>query len=238
LIYLFGLLFWWLRDVGVPLVVGGGAAVLLWTLIALTALRGRRRVALRGFLVVLAGCVAWLAIGTHAVCHRFHNPQFDMFRRSIADPIPDDVLDLEVDSPAPEMFHEGAVVRFRAPLATREAILAHALPGSATHEFAQRFATRLGRDPAVTARVASPDGGYLRYDPKVFAAFDTDDWEFAIGRFRTEQRPGALREAPTDHDIWVYAERGDWGTLVCVATTRGSDRMTVRVWPRIRPRER
>lgn len=33
--------------------------------------------------------------------------------------------------------------------------------------------------------------------------------------------PPVLPPEPADHDLFVYAERGDWGTLVCLVRIEG-----------------
>ncbi len=232
MVYLIGLTCWWIGDALLPAAAFAATAGTLWLLLAVVAWPGRSRLRWRGLAVVGALSTVWLAVATHAVWFQFNNPQYAMFRDYVADPIPASVEDLVVDSAAPSMFFRGALLRLRAPCDVRDAILAHALPGSVTRLQAARAAERCERDPTVVARIASKDGGYLRYDPATFAAFDTPEWAFALGALKTGKERDVLAPAPADHDLFVYAERGDWGILACVATVqRGSDAMTLHVRP-------
>jgi hypothetical protein len=230
MIYLLGFVFWWVRDALLPALLVGGGSCVVWWLVGACCWHGRVRLRRTGMGVLFAAAVVWLAVATNAVWFRFHNPQFDMFRTYVADPIPESVRELVVDSGAPAMFYEGALLRFRAPAPVMQAILEHRLPGGSTVDQAARLATRLGRDAAVTARLSGPAGGYLRYDPVTFAPYDTREWAFVLNRLKQGTEHTTLRPPPTDHDIFVYAERGEWGTLACVATVaRDSDVMTVAI---------
>lgn len=232
MVYLIGLVCWWIGDALLPAAAFAAAAGTLWLLLAVFAWPGRSRLRWRGLAVVGALAAVWLTVATRAVWFQFNNPQFAMFRDYVADPIPASVQDLVVDSASPSMFFRGALLRFRAPSAVRDAILEHALPGGATRLQAARAAECCERDPAVVARIAGKDGGYLRYDPATFAAFDTPEWAFALADLRTGKERNVLAPAPADHDLFVYAERGDWGILACLAKVpRGSDAMTLHVRP-------
>lgn len=230
MLYLLGLVFWWIRDAFLPAVCFGGGACVVWLVLGLLFWRDRTKLRRHGLAVLLGGTLVWLAAGTRDVLFRFDHPQFEMFTSCVADPIPPEVQDLEVDSAAPAMFTQGALLRFRAPAELRRALLAHTLPGTRTRAQAAILAERFDRDPAIVARIADANGGYLRYDPVAFAAFDVPEWAFAVGRLKDGPKYDTLRPAPVDHELWVYGERGDWGTLVCVATVaRDSDRMTLHV---------
>ena len=53
-----------------------------------------------------------------------------------------------------------------------------------------------------------------------------------VQQFKLAPKYEVLQPAPVDHDVFVYAERGDWGTLACIAKVqRGSDSMTLHVRP-------
>lgn len=220
MIYLVGLFLWWLRDVLLPTALVGGTAALVWLLLGRTLWRTRPRLRRRGLLVLGVAAVAWLAIGTRQVLFRFENAQFDMFRTWVADPIPAAVEDLAVAGAAPAMFHDGALLRFRAPGAVRGALLTHALPGSAVPQLAARIAERNGRNPRVTGRICTYTGGYVPYDPQTFSGYDKPEWAPVIDRLRRGEPP-TLPDTPADHDLFVYAERGDWGTLVCLVRIEG-----------------
>jgi hypothetical protein len=230
MLYLFGLSFWWLRDALLPTALFGGLSCLAWLLLSTTLLRGRPRLRRRGFVLLFAATIGWLAIGTRDVLHRFDNPQLEMFRNYVADPIPTTVEDLAVDSAAPAVFCDGALLRFRAPAAVRRAILHHGLPGSSTRHVAKQLAERLGRNPRVTGRICTAQGGYLPYDPLTFTGYEKPEWAFVIDRLKHGAE--TLPPEPADRGLFVYAERGDWGTLVCLATVLdGSDEMHLLIVP-------
>jgi hypothetical protein len=220
MIYLLGLSFWWLRDVLLPAALVGGAACLVWLSVGTLLWRGRPRLRVRGLWVLLLACLGWMVVGTRDVLFRFDHPQFEMFRSYVADPIPADVQDLEVDSGAPAAFFQGALLRFRAPASVRRAILQHGLPGGTTRRQAEVLAERLGRNPRVTGRICTAQGGYLPYDPQTFSGYDRPEWAFVLDRLERGADEPSLPPAPSDHDLFVYAERGDWGTLVCIARMR------------------
>ncbi len=232
MIYLVGLSFWWLRDALLPTALVGGACGLVWLLLSTTLWRGRPRLRSRGFVVLLVAALVWLGIGTRDVLHRFDHPQFAMFRTCVADPIPDAVQDLAVDSPAPAMFADGALLRFRAPVAVRQAILRHALPGSTTRLLAAGIAAKNGRNARVTGRICTAAGGYVPYDPQTFAGYDKPEWAFVVTRLKRGADLATLPPVPADHDLFVYAEQGDWGALVCIATIDdGTDVMHLSIVP-------
>ena len=232
MVYLLGLLIWWIADAVVPAAAFAMVAGTSWLVLAAVVWRGRSRLRWGGLAVVGVAAAVWLAVATQAVWFRFENPQFAMFRDYVADPIPATVQDLAVASAAPAMFDQAALVRFRAPAAVRDGILAHTLPGSVTRQLSRRTAEKFDRDPAVVARIAGADGGYLRYDPAVFAAFDTPEWAFVLQQLKPGPKFDTLLVPPADRELFVYAERGDWGTLACLATLEhGSEFRTLHVRP-------
>ena len=113
MIYLLGLMIQWVGRALVPalLVLVAGAVVvgLVWWLF----LRRHRR----------AVVTAWVALGlvtvtfggwrSWEVWRDFSHPEVRMFRNYIARPIPNEVTNLAMAVASPEMFHDGALIRFK-----------------------------------------------------------------------------------------------------------------------------
>ncbi|MBL8730339.1 MAG: hypothetical protein JNM25_18115 [Planctomycetes bacterium] len=223
---------WWLRDVLLPTALVGGACGLVWLGLGATVWRGRPRLRWRGFAALLAVALVWLGVGTRDVVRRFDELPFELFRSHVADPIPAAVQDLAVDGPAPATSFATASVRFRAPAAVRRAILQHGLPGSATRRLAARIAATNGRNARVTGRICTAQGGYVPYDPQTFSGYDKPEWAFVIDRLKRDAGVATLPPVPVAHDLFVYAELGDWGSLACIATVDdGTDVMHLAIVP-------
>ncbi|MEX2049096.1 MAG: hypothetical protein WEB90_05925 [Gemmatimonadota bacterium] len=201
-----GLFLWFVRAL-VPtsfvLVLGGVGAWLAHRFGGLPV-----RTGVIGVAVVALGVLGWQ---TRSVRREFTHPEITMFRRYIADPIPDEVRNLAPGSGSPLVMSNSAIVRFEAPTATLDALLNHSLPGSTALEVLAELKTRNGRDTVSTSRVAAGGG-------RAYARMDTT----ALPTGMQEAFPGAharvLQEARRGLEVYALAETGEWGRFESVVT--------------------
>jgi hypothetical protein len=125
MIYLLALFVEWVRRALVP-----AAAVFAIATLAAIGVRlifGRSRLTTNVWLALGIAVVAVFGWRTFEVWQDFSHPQYRNFRSYVADPIPRDARALVMDSPAPAMFYDGALVRFEGPsLARHRARAQHA----------------------------------------------------------------------------------------------------------------
>jgi hypothetical protein len=201
-----GLVLWLVRALvptSVVLVLGG---VGVWLAHRFGGLRARTGVI--AVAVIALGVLAWQ---TRSVRREFTHPEVTMFRRYIADPIPDEVRNLAPGSGSPLFLHNSAIVTFEAPAATLAALLDHSLPGSTALEMLAELKTRNGRDTVSTSRVAADRGGaYARMDTTSLPAGMLDAFPGAHARVLQEARRGL--------EVYALAETGDWGHFESVVT--------------------
>jgi membrane protein implicated in regulation of membrane protease activity len=198
-----GLVLWLIRAVAPASVVIVVGALVAWIAhrVGGVSLRG-------GMLAVAALGFVVLAWQTRAVRREFTHPQITMFRKYIADPIPDGVRNLAPGTSSPLVFHAGAVVAFDAADETLRALLDHSLPGSTARAFLKDLKSRNGRDTTTVARIGAPDGGYVRVDSASFPAELAEDFPGAHMRVTQESRRGM--------EVYLLAEKGEWGRLESV----------------------
>jgi hypothetical protein len=201
-----GLVMWLVRALLPTVLVLLVGAVLLWL--------GRRAPGfpVRGVgAVIVVAALAVLAWQTRTVRREFTHPQITMFRRHIADPIPASVRNLAPGSPAPLVFHSGAVVAFDAPESMLRSLLDHSLPGSTALAALAELKSRNGRDTTTVIRVGAVGApGYLQLDSTAFPADLLHTFPGAHSRAVEALRRGL--------NVYVLAEVGDWGRFESVVT--------------------
>src|SRR5262245_48558184 len=112
MLYLGWLVVRWVLRAVIPALLLFGAGALFVGLLWLLFLRRRRRAAMALWVVVVSMAMGFFGWRTWEVWTDFTRPQMRMFRNYIADPIPKAVSDLSMATPAPAMFHDGALLRF------------------------------------------------------------------------------------------------------------------------------
>jgi hypothetical protein len=207
MIYLLALLVDWVGRALVPTAELLAAGVIV--VIALRILLHRRpRVVARAWLLLGVAAVGFGGWRSFEVWRDFTQPQFRNFRTYVANPIPHDVRALAMDSPAPAMFYDGALVRFEAPEPVVRRLVDHSLAGARAWDLIGEMKRRSGRSPADTIAVAAPDGrGFVRIDPDAFTTPDAFAW---TQHTVDEMHRGGAKE------IYVLLLAGEWGSFQSV----------------------
>jgi hypothetical protein len=219
-IYLLALLVEWVGRALVPTAELLAAGVIVVIVVRVLFRRRPRVVALAWLAVALVtlGFGGWRSF---EVWRDFTEPQFRNFRTYVADPIPRDVHALAMDSPAPAMFYDGALVRFEAPEPVMRRLVDQSLSGARAWSVIDEMKQRSGRDRADTLAVAAPDGrSFVRVDPAAFTAPNVFAW---AQHTVDEMNRGGAKE------IYVLLLAGGWGSFQSVvAWTPDRSRVSVR----------
>ena len=153
MIYLFGYLFYLVRDVAAPAVLVG---LLAWLALWLP----RRRGGLRKATLALLPALLVGVLRHQALEERFTHTERYQFKTYVAAPIPATLSELAMAVPSPEMFHDGALVQFKTDAATFSQLVHHTLPGSRFPALRERIA-----GAAMQTTCGGPELCYLRWDP-------------------------------------------------------------------------
>ncbi|MBC8002774.1 MAG: hypothetical protein H7X97_09315 [Opitutaceae bacterium] len=204
MIYLLGLFIQWVSRALVPallvLVIGAVVVCLVWRLF----LRSNRR----------AVVVAWLILGfvtvtvggwrSWEVWQDFNHPERRMFRDYIARPIPNEVTNLTMATPAPAMFHDGALIRFQAPEVLVRGIIDQSLTGSTALEVLAEMKRQSPHDSADLEVIAGTDGqSYRKVTPDLFPKNGPEAHRWLRDKIEATAGPG--------REIYVLFKAGAWG---------------------------
>ena len=220
MIYLLGLAIQWFGRALLPalLVLAAGAVVvgLVWWLF----LRRNRRAVVMAWLTLGLVTLAFGGWRSWEVWRDFAHPEARMFRDYIASPIPDEVTNLTMAVASPEMFHDGALIRFQAPPVLVHKIIDHSLAGSkamAVVADVKRQSPHAATDREV---IAGADGqSYLKVNPERFPKGGPEAHRWLREKLEAESGPG--REA------YVLLRTGDWGRFQSVLTYEPATRTVV-----------
>ncbi len=203
-IYLLGLMIRWVGRALVPallvLVVGGVAVGLLWWLF----LRRNRRAVVAAWLILGLVTVSFGGWRSWEVWRDFSHPEGHMFRDYVASPIPKEVTNLAMATPAPAMFHDGALIRFQAPTELVRKIVDHSLPGSTTLAVVAEMKRQSPHDSADREVIAGADGqSYLKVGPDHFPKDGPEMHRWLRAQVEATAGPGCER--------YVLFRAGAWG---------------------------
>jgi hypothetical protein len=166
-----------------------------------------RRSSVKGWLALCLLTAAFGGWRTWVVGESFFRPELEMFRKYVAKPIPKTVDGLKPASAAPVMFHDGALIEFRAPPEVVERIVHHSLPGSKTPGVIKKMKRRSGRDESDRVVIAGPDGqSYLPVDLEWAAREKSKETEWARREVANFLKAGNAR-------AYVLVRSGEWGTF-------------------------
>lgn len=211
MIYLFGLFIQWIIRALLPAFLFLAAGALLVLLVWLLFLRRRRAVVVLWIILGLA-TVSFAGWRTRDVWRDFKHPELRMFRTYIADPIPEEVRNLAMATPAPAMFHDGALIKFEAPETVLGKILNHSLPGSKTLAVVEEMKRQSGSDSANRAVIVGPDGqSYKRVELDQFP-------EDGLPAFRGVRAEVEAASRTGRREVYALLFEGEWGKLQSVIT--------------------
>jgi len=221
MIYLLALFVEWVRRALVP-----AAAVFAIATLAAIGVRlifGRSRLTTNVWLALGIAVVAVFGWRTFEVWQDFSHPQYRNFRSYVADPIPRDARALVMDSPAPAMFYDGALVRFEGPASLVTALARNTLKGARTLAVLRETKQRSKRSTVDTLAVTDADGSsYRRINPATFPAQLPETFAWARWVIDEQTRGGA-------DDIYVLLLAGPWGRFESVLSyDRDRSRVAVR----------
>jgi len=207
MIYLLALLVEWIGRALVPTAELLAAGVVI-VIVLRVLVRRRPRVVARAWLALAVVTVGFAGLRSFEVWRDFTQPQFRNFKTYVANPIPRDVHALAMDSPAPAMFYDGALVRFEAPEPVMRRLVDQSLAGARAWNVIDEMKQRSGRNPTDTLAMAAPDGrGFVRVDPSRFTAPEAFAWtQHTVG----EMHRGGAKE------IYVLLLAGEWGSFQSV----------------------
>ena len=211
MIYLLGLVIQWFSRALIPalLVLAAGAVVvgLVWWLF----LRRNRRAVVTAWLALILVTVTFGGWRSWEVWRDFNHPERRMFRDYIARPIPNEVTNLAMAVASPEMFHDGALIRFQAPAELVRKIVDHSLPGSTALAVVAGIKRQSPHDSADREVIAGADGqSYLKVNPDHFPKDGPEAHRWL--RDKIEANAGPSREA------YVLLRAGAWGHFQSVLT--------------------
>ena len=211
MIYLLGLMIQWVGRALIPalLVLVAGAVVvgLLWWLF----LRRHRRAVVTAWLTLGLVTVTFGGWRSWEVWRDFSHPEVRMFRDYLARPIPNEVTHLAMAVASPEMFHDGALIRFQAPAGLVPKIVDHSLPGSTALAVVAEMKRQSPHDSADREVIAGDDGqSYLKVNADHFPKDGPEAHRWL--REHIEANAGSGREA------YVLFRAGAWGHFQSVLT--------------------
>lgn len=213
MLYLGWLVVRWILRALIPATFLFAAGALLSSLAWLFFLRRRRRTAMALWVVVGSASLGFMGWRTWEVWTDFTRPQVRMFRNYIADPVPRSISQLAMATPAPAMFHDGAIIRFQVTPAALRQILDHSLPGSTTLGVIEEMKRQSARDPSNRWVMAGADGrSYLKVDLQGFSSEEGPE-AFRWARSRVTE---AVRGGP--REVYVLLLEGEWGSFQSVLT--------------------
>ena len=211
MIYLLGLMIQWVGRALIPalLVLVAGAVVvgLIWWLF----LRRNRRAVVTAWLILGLVAVSFGGWRSWEVWRDFSHPEVRMFRDYIARPIPSEVTNLAMAVASPEMFHDGALIRFQAPAGLVHKIVDHSLPGSTALAVVAEMKRQSPHDSADREVIAGADGqSYRKVNPDHFPKHGPEAHRWLSDKIEANAGPG--REA------YVLLRAGAWGHFQSVLT--------------------
>lgn len=210
MIYLLGLFFQWIVRALVPAFLFLATGALLVVLVWVFFLRRRRRAVVAIWLMLGLATLSFAGWRTWDVWRDFKHPELRMFRHYIADPIPNEVRNLTMATPAPALFHDGALIKFQVPETVLRKILDHSLPGSKTLALVEEIKRQSRNDSANRAVIVGPDG---RSHKRVELDQFPEDGPSAFRGVRGEVE-AADREGPREVHALLF--EGEWGKLQSV----------------------
>lgn len=204
MIYLLGLMIQWVGRALIPallvLIVGAVVVGMVWWLF----LRRHRRAMVAAWLTLGLVTVAVGGWRSWEVWRDFSHPEVRMFRDYIARPIPNEVSNLAMAVASPEMFHDGALIRFQAPAGLVARIVDHSLPGSTALAVVADMKRQSPHDAADREVIAGADGqSYLKVKPDHFPKDGPAVHRWLRDKLEANAGPG--REA------YVLLRAGAWG---------------------------
>ena len=212
MIYLLALLIKWIGHALVPTMLALAAGTLVMLAVWWFGLRPRQRPAWKGWLILGLVTVGFGGWRTWEVWRDFFHPEFSMFRRFVANPIPGEIEALAPASGAPVMFHDGAYISFRAPPALVERLVTHSLAGARTLAVVAEMKQQSGQDSSNRVVIAAPDGrSYLKVGLEWVALETSPESQWA--RAETER---FLKSRQGRAHVLVLA--GAWGQFSSVLT--------------------
>ena len=211
MIYLLGLVIQWFGRALLPslLVLAAGAVVvgLVWWLF----LRRNRRAVVMAWVTLVLVTVAFGGWRSWEVWRDFSHPEGRMFRDYIASPIPKEVTNLTMAVASPEIFHDGALIRFQAPEGLVHKIVNHSLAGSKALAVVTGMKRQSPHDSTDREVIAGADGqSYLKVNPDRFPKDGPEAHRWLREKMEAASGPG--REA------YVLLRTGAWGRFQSVLT--------------------
>lgn len=134
-----------------------------------------------------------------------------MFRNCVANPIPSEVTNLVMAVASPEMFHDGALIRFQAPAGLFRKIVDHSLPGSTALAVVVEMKRQSPHPSTDREVIAGADGqSYLKVTPDYFPKDGPEAHRWLRDRIEANVGPG--------RETYVLFRAGAWGHFQSVLT--------------------